>query len=77
MPASQPYRTPDRTSSGSGHAPADGLQSALSAALAFVVVWSLLRVAICSIRGLDLEGLVALAIVVAAVRSLTSRSQFP
>jgi hypothetical protein len=39
-------------------------------------MWSLLRVAVCSFRGLDFEGFLALAIVVAAVMSLTSRSRF-
>jgi hypothetical protein len=45
-------------------------------AQAFVVAWSLLRVAVASLEGLDFEGFVALVVVVATLRALSSRSTF-
>jgi hypothetical protein len=74
MSAWQPYRTPDPPSVGSSHARPDALQGALDASIAFLIVLSLLRLAVCSLHGLDFEGVLALVIVVAAIRSLTSRS---
>jgi hypothetical protein len=52
-----------------------GLESALRAVTLAVLLWSFLRVAICTLRGLDLEGFVALFIIVTTVLSLTSRSR--
>jgi len=76
MFARQPYRTADPPGLGSSHAPLNGPQGPLDSAIAFLIVWSLLRLALCSLRGLDFEGLIALLIVVAALWSLTSRSRF-
>ncbi len=73
---SHPYRTPDGSSPVASRKAATGLEAALRAAIVVVFVWSLVRVALCSFRGLDFEGFVALVIVVTAVQSLTFRSRF-
>ncbi len=71
-----PYRTQDCPPRGPSRAPSIvGLESALRAVTLAVLLWSFLRVAICTLRGLDLEGFVALFIIVTTVLSLTSRSR--
>jgi hypothetical protein len=66
-----PYRTAERASQPQQARPVDPLWAAERGASHFVVGWALLRVAVCSARGMDFEGFVALAIVVTAVASLT------
>ena len=77
MRTSQPYRSPAPPTLEWVGDPPDVLRAGSRGAKAFLVVWSLLRVAVCSLRGLDLEGLIALFIVVATVGSLTSRRLLP
>jgi hypothetical protein len=72
MPASHPYRTPELGSRSPRRGSDDALGSAQSLTKLFLVGWSLLRVAVCSVRGLDLEGCAALVIVVAMASSLVN-----
>jgi hypothetical protein len=71
MPRPHPYRSPECPTPAFFRGPADPLAVARLVSKAFLLVWALLRVAICTTRGLDFEGFVALVIVVAAVKSLT------
>ncbi len=66
LPTANPYRIPGVA------APAapDPLGAAQRVANRLVVAWALLRVGVCTMKGLDLEGFLALVIVVTAVRSL-------
>lgn len=70
MPASHPYRTPELDGTSPRREPRDALQGAQSLTKLFLVSWSLARVAMCSVRGVDIEGWAALVIVVAVARSL-------
>jgi hypothetical protein len=63
-----PYRTPERCTEA---LPADPLRNAQSVARLFLVGWSLLRVAVCSARGLDVEGFAAVVVLMGAVSSFT------
>lgn len=72
MPAPHPYRTPELGTSPLPRDADDALRGVLSLTKLFVVGWSLVRVAVCSVRGLDLEGCAALVIVVAMTRSLVN-----
>ena len=71
MPVSHPYRTSAaRQTPGPGSA--DSLRSAQAVAKLFLFAWSLARVGVCSVRGLDVEGFMALTVVVAVVTSFAN-----
>ena len=72
MAASHPYRKPELCTHAPQHEPKDGLRGAQVLSKLFVVGWSLLRFAVCAVRGLDVEGCAALVIVVAMGRSLVN-----
>ncbi len=77
MAAPHPYRIPELDAAPRPCESGDALRSAQSLARVFLLGWSLLRVAVCSVRGLDLEGCAALAVVVAMASSLgTTWSRF-
>ena len=65
-----PYRSAARREQ-PARAPVDQLASSQRLAVGFVLGWAFLRVAVCSMRGMDLEGFLALVVVVTAVASLT------
>ncbi len=66
-----PYRIAERPDGAPVLEPVDPLGAALRLANHLVLGWALLRVVVCSIRGLDLEGFVAIVILVAGIASLT------
>lgn len=71
-PPQQPYRAP-----GSGaRAPdrADGLAGLYLTARLFLIAWSLLRVALCAVRGPNFEGLLAALVIALVLKSLFTRS---
>jgi hypothetical protein len=70
MPRPHPYRMPQRPKPVLVHRPVDPLAAARLASKAFLLVWALLRLVACATRGLDVEGCIALVVVVAVVRSL-------
>jgi hypothetical protein len=70
MAGSQPYRVPERRKAPEAE-PRDPLGAAFRLVGYFVLGWAFLRLAVCSVRGIDFEGFVALVIFVAAVASLT------
>jgi hypothetical protein len=70
LPLSNPYRIAARPTAAAQREGADPLGIAQRVASQFVLGWALLRVGICSVRGLDLEGFIAVVIVVTAVRAL-------
>jgi hypothetical protein len=72
MAASHPYRTSGSEAASPQRESDDALRSAQSLTKLFLVGWSLLRVDMCSVRGLDLEGCAALVVLVAMVRSLVN-----
>jgi hypothetical protein len=72
MAASHPYRTSDPEADSPPPESDDALRGALSLAKLFLVGWSLVRVGVCSVRGIDLEGCAALVVVVVAVSSLVN-----
>jgi hypothetical protein len=72
MAASHPYRTSESEAVSPRRESDDALRSAQSLTKLFLVGWSLLRVGMCSVRGLDLEGCAALVVLVAMVRSLVN-----
>jgi len=65
-----PYRTPGPRAATPWHLHADALRAAERLANQFVLGWAILRVGVCAFEGLDIEGVVALVIVVTAVASL-------
>lgn len=68
-----PYRTPDRRDEQPERrrcGELDPSRVALLAAELFLVGWSLVRVAICARRGLDLDGFVAIVVLVSVVAAL-------
>jgi hypothetical protein len=67
LPLSSPYRSAPPVAA---HETPDPLGIAQRVAGRLVLGWALLRVGACSLKGLDLEGFVALVIVVTAVKSL-------
>jgi short subunit fatty acids transporter len=69
IPLSSPYRNPGRPVATPRGEPADALDRAQKLANGFVLGWALLRIAVCTVKGLDLEGFLALVIVVTAVMS--------
>jgi hypothetical protein len=66
LPTASPYRI---TGVASREAP-DSVGAAQGIANRVVVGWAILRVGVCTLRGLDFEGFLALVIVVTAVHSL-------
>jgi hypothetical protein len=72
MSASQPYRTPAEHVAPARDGSADSLRRAQSVAKLFLFGWSLARVGVCSVRGLDVEGFMALTVVVAVVTSVAN-----
>ncbi len=72
MLAPHPYRSPERCAEAPPAEPLDALRGAQLTAKVFLLGWSLVRVAVCAVRGLDLEGCAAVVIVVAAVRTLAN-----
>ncbi len=70
MLAPHPYRTPDCRLVASQREPIDPLEAALSLASLFLIGWSLLRVAFCAKRGLDLDGCLAVTVLIGAVSAL-------
>ncbi len=72
MPASHPYRTPELAAASPQREPQDALRGAQSLTKLFLVGWSLARGAVCSVRGLDVEGCAALVVVVAVTSSLVN-----
>ena len=71
MPASHPYRT-QAPHDAQGTESVDSLGRAQSVAKLFLFGWSLARVAVCSVRGLDVEGFMALTVVVAVTTSFAN-----
>lgn len=67
---SSPYRISAHRVATAPDETADTLGLAERLANRFVFGWALLRVGVCTVRGLDLEGFIALVIVVTAVASL-------
>ncbi len=65
MSAGQPYRTSGRPFPGS--APMAWRATMLGTAQAFVIGWSLLRLAVCMRDGLDVDGCLALMIILATL----------
>jgi hypothetical protein len=63
-----PYRTPEPYVDAPQPEAVDLLRATRYATL-FVVGWSLLRVAVCSVRGLDAEGCFAAVVLTACVSS--------
>jgi hypothetical protein len=63
---SSPYRIPARVSP----EPLDSLGTSQRVAQRLVVGWAILRVGVCTVVGVDLEGVLALVIVATAVKSL-------
>lgn len=77
MPAPHPYRTPEVGHASARAEAADALHGAQSLTKLFLVAWSLVRIAICSVRRLDFEGCAALLVVVAMTSSfVTTWSRF-
>lgn len=72
MAAPNPYRTPELAPGSTPRELGDSLRGAQSLTKLFLVGWSLVRVASCSIRGLDVEGCAALVVVVAMTSSLVN-----
>jgi hypothetical protein len=72
MPASHPYRTQELGSASPQRDEDDALHCAQLLTKVFLFGWSVVRVAVCSIRGLDLEGCAALVVVVAMTSSLVN-----
>jgi len=72
MAPSHPYRTSELGPAPQRREPDDALRGAQSLTKLFLVGWSLLRVASCSVGQLDLEGCAAVVIVVAMARSLVN-----
>jgi len=72
MASSHPYRTSELRAASPRPQPDDALRGAQLLAKLFLVAWSLVRLGVCSARGLDLEGCAALVIVVAMARSLVN-----
>jgi hypothetical protein len=73
LPPSSPYRASARRLAGRCDRAADPLLYAQRAAHRFVLGWAILRVAVCAFKGLDVEGFVALLVIVTALLS-SSRS---
>jgi hypothetical protein len=71
LPLPSPYRISAPHIAVSPHEAADPMGIAQRVANRFLLGWAVLRVAVCTVRGLDLEGFVALVIVVTVVVSLT------
>jgi hypothetical protein len=71
LSALHPYRVPEHPEPDPGLPPVDPLWDAQRLTSHLVVCWAVLRVAACSARGLDLEGFLALLLVVAVLASLT------
>jgi hypothetical protein len=67
MAKSHPYRSPPTVEPRAVRESDDALATAQRYACYFVVGWALLRVGICTTRGLDLEGVVALVVLVTAI----------
>jgi hypothetical protein len=63
-----PYRTHERCVNAPRPEAVDLLRAAQYTTL-FMVGWSLLRVAVCSVRGLDVEGCFAAVVLTAAMSS--------
>lgn len=72
MPASHPYRTPELGAASTWHQADEALRGAQSLTKLFLVGWSLARVAVCSVRGLDVEGCAALVVFFAVASSLVN-----
>lgn len=72
MPAPHPYRTPEFGSASPPPDADDTLHRAQLLTKLFLVGWSLVRVVVCSVRGLDLEGCAALVVIVATMSSLSN-----
>jgi hypothetical protein len=65
-----PFAGPYRSAAVVPPEPPDSLGMAQRAAQQLVLGWALLRVGVCTRKGLDLEGFIALVIVVTALKSL-------
>jgi len=72
MASSHPYRTSHDPAASPLRERDDALRGAQALTKLFLVGWSLLRVVVCSVRGLDLEGCAALIVVVAMTSSLVN-----
>ena len=72
MAASHPYRTSGSEAASPQRESDDALRSAQSLTKLFLVGWSLVRVGVCAVKGLDLEGCAALVIVIAVTSSLVN-----
>jgi hypothetical protein len=72
MPAPHPYRTPEPGATPPCPEGDGALRTTQAVTKLFLVGWSLVRVAVCAVRGLDLEGCAALVVVVAMVSSLVN-----
>ncbi|HEX8795262.1 MAG TPA: hypothetical protein VF765_30145 [Polyangiaceae bacterium] len=70
MAFSHPYRIPEFRVARPPSDAVDVLRGAQSLIKLFLVGWSLLRVGVCSTRGIDVEGCAALLVVIAMASSL-------
>ena len=68
--APDPYRVSASPVAAEAHHRDDGLVGAQWLARRLLVGWAFARVAVCAVKGLDIEGFVALVIVVTAMQSL-------
>jgi hypothetical protein len=72
MASPHPYRASEPRAALPPPESDDALRGAQSLTKLFLVGWSLVRVGVCAVKGLDLEGCAALVIVVAVVSSLVN-----
>jgi hypothetical protein len=71
-----PYRTPARRDDAPPRrGRSDPLRAGAAIACLFLLAWSVLRVALCTVRGLDIEGAIAAVIVVTAAVVLVAPSR--
>jgi len=70
LPPSSPYRVCASPVAPPLGDPDELLVVAQRLANRFVVGWALLRLGVCAVKGLDIEGFIAVVIVVTAVQSL-------
>jgi hypothetical protein len=70
-----PYRSAARTVEPERPDAKDASGRALAAAQTFLLGWSLIRAALCAVRGLDLEGLFAVVLVVTTALALAVPSR--
>lgn len=73
-PPQQPYRAPGPCPDAAAPDRADDPSRAYFAARLFLLAWSLLRLALCAVRGPDFEGFLAALVIALVLKSLFKRS---